>query len=456
MEISPLPHKAPYSFVAHIEVNSPTPVQSPADEMMTESPGLRHVFLEPPKPVIPECVGHSKVFQSTPPANNLARRKKLGLRRPSLSRHKGYTTSAILTTSTRMHADNQLPPFRFGGNSRLSDSTSTMSPSDCFADSPTQDRRPQSANSPCAAAAASIRPRPHFGSMTSLNAARCNGSPASGHVRRPSNPFMRPRKQFRRSLSMFENPGDIATPTKEALPSVSTLQSVMDVEEPREPMLPHFFPEGQNDSIPRISRDTMLEVLDGKYGEHFDQKMVIDCRFEYEYEGGHINGAINYNDKDLLSTHLFRNPMTGRTLLIFHCEYSAHRAPIMARHIRASDRTANAECYPRLTYPDVYILEGGYSGFFTEHRDRCYPQAYVEMDHAEHVQTCEREMGRLRQNRKGLNRAATFAFGQQNPSVQDSPTAPGRRHSRESDDFFLGASPIFDGGLGNTRRMASY
>ncbi|OIW34569.1 Rhodanese-like protein [Coniochaeta ligniaria NRRL 30616] len=331
-----------------------------------------------------------------------------------------------------------------------------MSPSDCFADSPTQDRRPQTANSPCAAAAAAIRPRPHFGSLTGVNAARNNGSPASGHMRRPSNPFMRPRKQFRRSLSMFENPGDITKPKKEGSPPVSTLQSVMDVEEPQDPVLPHFFPEGQNDSIPRISRSTMLEVLDGKYGEHFDQKMIIDCRFEYEYEGGHINGAINYNDKELLSTHLFRQPMSGRTLLIFHCEYSAHRAPIMARHIRAADRTANAECYPRLTYPEVYILDGGYSGFFTEHRDRCYPQAYVEMDHAEHVQTCEREMGRLRQNRKGLNRAATFAFGQQNPSTQDSPTAMGRRHSRESDDMLLGASPIFGNAIAATRRMASY
>ena len=302
-----------------------------------------------------------------------------------------------------------------------------------------------------------------------MNAARNNGSPASGHMRRPSNPFMRPRKQFRRSLSMFENPGDITKPKSETSTPASTLQSVMDVEEPHEPVLPHFFPQGQNDSIPRISRSTMLDVLDGKYGEHFDQKMIIDCRFEYEYEGGHIDGAINYNDKELLSNHLFQTPMTGRTLLIFHCEYSAHRAPIMARHIRAADRTANAECYPRLTYPEVYILDGGYSGFFTEHRDHCYPQAYVEMDHAEHVHTCEREMGRLRQNRKGLHRSATFAFGQQSPSVQDSPTALGRRHSRESDSMLLGDSPMFGNAMaptsrppmfGNaiaaTRRMASY
>lgn len=241
-------------------------------------------------------------------------------------------------------------------------------------------------------------------------------------------------------------------PKKEELAPAATLQAVMDIEEPQEPILPHFFPEGQNDSIPRITRETMLNVLDGKYSEQYTAKMIIDCRFEYEYEGGHIDGAINYNDKELLARHLFDTPMEGRTLLIFHCEYSAHRAPIMARHIRAEDRTANAEHYPRLTYPEVYILDGGYSGFFSEHRNRCSPQAYVEMNAAEHVNTCEREMGRLRQNRRGLGRAQTFAFGQH---VQDSPTAPSRGNSRDLDDM-LGASPILGHDRGHARRMVSF
>lgn len=266
---------------------------------------------------------------------------------------------------------------------------------------------------------------------------------------------MRPRKQFRRSLSMFENPGDIVKPREETF-QPSTLQAVMDVEEAHEPVLPHFFPEGESDNIPRIARCTFLDVLDGKYSERYDQKLVIDCRFEYEYEGGHIDGAINYNDKDLLATHLFRTPMEGRTLLILHCEYSAHRAPIMARHIRAEDRSANAESYPKLTYPEVYILDGGYSGFFAEHRERCYPQAYVEMDAAEHAFTCEREMDRLRQNRKGLSRAATFAFGQRERTVNDSPTAPGRANSHDSPIMMIGASPILGSDRGHARRMASY
>src|SRR5687768_8278241 len=39
MEMSPLPHKAPYvPYVAQMEVQSPTPIVSPADDLMLEAP----------------------------------------------------------------------------------------------------------------------------------------------------------------------------------------------------------------------------------------------------------------------------------------------------------------------------------------------------------------------------------------------------------------------------------
>lgn len=232
------------------------------------------------------------------------------------------------------------------------------------------------------------------------------------------------------------------------------MASVMDIEEAHEPILPHFLPEDPADTIPRISKETFLDVLDGKYSDSFDQKMVIDCRFEYEYDGGHIDGAVNHNDKELLATQLLQTPMGGQTLLVFHCEYSAHRAPLMARHIRSEDRTANAEHYPRLTYPEVYILDGGYSAFFAEHRNRCFPPEYVEMSDEKHKRTCEREMGRLKA-RKGLGRAQTFAFGSREVGLDDSPTAPGRPTSRITSNPMFGESPMYME-RSPARRMASY
>jgi len=260
---------------------------------------------------------------------------------------------------------------------------------------------------------------------------------------------------------MFENPGDLTKPKKDELPP-SNLNTVMDIDELHQPILPHFFQEGQPDSIPRITRDTLVDILDGKFDEHFDQRVIIDCRFEYEFQGGHIDGAVNYNDKDSLSSSLFEPVHSGRTLLILHCEYSAHRAPMMARHVRKQDRDSNIEQYPKLSYPEVYILEGGYSAFYSLHRDRCFPQNYVEMDDKEHAYTCEREMGRLQQRRSKLNRAHTFAFGE--GGIDDSPTAPSRSKSHGHDLTSLGCdlmmtgttSPMMGYDRGYARRMVSY
>lgn len=109
--------------------------------------------------------------------------------------------------------------------------------------------------------------------------------------------------------------------------SAVCLDSIMDIDDPPRLRLPHF--NSDEESLPRITKETMVDVLDGKYGQCYDRSIIIDCRFEYEYEGGHIEGAINVNDKERLATQLFESPPSENTVLIFHCEYSAHRAPIM-------------------------------------------------------------------------------------------------------------------------------
>ena len=74
----------------------------------------------------------------------------------------------------------------------------------------------------------------------------------------------------------------------------------------------------------------MVDVLDGKYDTSFERSLIVDCRFEYEFEGGHIDGAVNHNDKERLTNLLIDQAApNGRSLLIFHCEYSACRAPLM-------------------------------------------------------------------------------------------------------------------------------
>ena len=259
---------------------------------------------------------------------------------------------------------------------------------------------------------------------------------------------------MRRSLSMFENAAEIMKQGKpdDECPQ-GGLKAIMDVEEAYQFQLPHFTPE--EDTLPRITKNTMIEVLDGRYTNYYDQTIIVDCRFEYEYKGGHIDGAINFNNKEELAKKLFETHCPQKTLLIFHCEYSAHRAPITAKFLRHQDRAANAHQYPKLTYPEVYILDGGYSSFFKDYRTRCSPQNYIEMNDKEHALACERGLGRIKQQRQKLSRAQTFAFGQHDQSLDESPSAP----SRHCSDFVMGMDISVDQQFNqqmHSRRMASY
>lgn len=76
---------------------------------------------------------------------------------------------------------------------------------------------------------------------------------------------------------------------------------------------------------------------------------IIDCRFDYEYEGGHIGGAISVKNMEAVEELLLKEgkgvhnngdalPEPSRSgqleegqdvVLIFHCEFSAKRAPTL-------------------------------------------------------------------------------------------------------------------------------
>jgi len=220
---------------------------------------------------------------------------------------------------------------------------------------------------------------------------------------------------------MFQHPDDVMRGQEGFESPLPSLQPANDIDTEYKSKLPHFLPN-EPDSLPRIQQDTLINVINGQYDSHYDKILIVDCRFEYEYDGGHIEKAVNYNDKERLAKDLFDEIPPPRTLLIFHCEYSVHRAPRMAKFVRQYDRTVNAVHYPRLTYPEMYILEGGYHQFFKQHREKCFPQNYIEMEHKDHERACEKGMGKLKQRAK-LSRAQTFAFGQQSPRLDDSPTS---------------------------------
>ena len=119
---------------------------------------------------------------------------------------------------------------------------------------------------------------------------------------------------------------------------------------------------------------------------------IIDVRYKFEYEGGHIEGAENWQhgeDEEFLSAILPTEPLAQkpeatplnqnkRDIVIFHCEFSSQRAPDFHTKLRERDRALNWAVYPGLHYPECYLLHKGYKEFFLNYPDLCTGK-YTEM-----------------------------------------------------------------------------
>ncbi|XP_027701915.1 M-phase inducer phosphatase 2 isoform X3 [Vombatus ursinus] len=141
--------------------------------------------------------------------------------------------------------------------------------------------------------------------------------------------------------------------------------------------------DGRHQDLKYISPETMVAVLTGKFSNIVEKCVILDCRYPYEFEGGHIKGAVNLPLEQDAENFLLVNPILPsedkRVILIFHCEFSSERGPRMCRFIRERDRAAND--YPSLYYPEMYILKGGYKDFFPQYPTFCEPQDYRPMNH---------------------------------------------------------------------------
>ncbi|KAF2088414.1 Rhodanese-like protein [Saccharata proteae CBS 121410] len=416
MDISPLPHKAPYGLIARVTVQSPTPEPTPETDMIQPCSPPPNPLLESPMPA-PE------------------RKKPTFPLRPSLTRTKGYSTNTVTLAKDK---ENDTSPFKFGESYQGKPEQDQLK--QCFRLSPVQERRGFHLQG------GALRPRQP--NVTSNMFSRCNGSPNPGI--RKTGP-VRPRKQIRRSLSMFESPDMCRQDSKDHIPS--GLNSVMDIDDTPQLNLPCIASTGEPNSLPRIDSSTLVDVLNGEYKHVYDEVMVIDCRFEYEFDGGHIDGALNYCEREPLAEKLFDPSRSAhqKSLLVFHCEYSELRAPRMAEFIRSRDRTFNEARYPRLSFPEVYILHGGYSSFYESYKNRCSPQDYRQMGAEGYEQTCEAGLHKIKQRAK-LSRAQTFAFGEHD--VEDSPTAPNR--SRSANYTAMDLETSLGGSRMHARRLASY
>jgi len=142
---------------------------------------------------------------------------------------------------------------------------------------------------------------------------------------------------------------------------------------------------GKNGHLTYITPETLNTCLEQENSK-FNIK-IIDCRYPYEYEGGHIKSAINIWNHPQMIDYFFgsrplwveKDTMYKTNILVFYCEFSSERAPTMASDLRKYDRGQNQ--YPHLHYPEVYILRGGYQAFYEPltFLNNCEPASYTTM-----------------------------------------------------------------------------
>lgn len=146
--------------------------------------------------------------------------------------------------------------------------------------------------------------------------------------------------------------------------------------------------KGRHHDLKSITCETMAGLMRGEFNDKVASYKVIDCRYPYEFEGGHIRGAMNLYNQDLVMDRLVNNKTDEavvldaadepkRHILVFHCEFSSERGPKMSRFLRNYDRNANQ--YPELIYPEVYLLHNGYKEFYESYDELCDPIAYRPM-----------------------------------------------------------------------------
>jgi len=159
----------------------------------------------------------------------------------------------------------------------------------------------------------------------------------------------------------------------------------------------------------------MADLLNENYTDTVSQYMVIDCRYPYEFEGGHIPNAHNLHTRASVEQEFITSTQHHEKkddfepvkplVIVFHCEFSSERGPRMCRFLRELDRAANTHRYPKLHYPELYVLHNGYKAFYEEYSDLCQPSAYVPMLHADYTAQLKLYRGKSSKEKKSRKKS---------------------------------------------------
>jgi len=125
------------------------------------------------------------------------------------------------------------------------------------------------------------------------------------------------------------------------------------------------------DDLDFMEPNELMRIMD-LGDDSFGRVFIVDTRYPYEYEGGHILNAMHLPCRDQIEL-LFERIRTIRCTVIFHCEKSLIRGPRAARYFN------DLLDHEGLTHLKVFVLEGGYSKFYRTQSSEQYitPKGFV-------------------------------------------------------------------------------
>ncbi|CAD8152622.1 unnamed protein product [Paramecium octaurelia] len=138
-------------------------------------------------------------------------------------------------------------------------------------------------------------------------------------------------------------------------------------------------------NIQYISGDTLVKAMKQS------DLIIYDCRYQYEFEGGHIMGAVHLSHSTNLFDELFSQSEQSKKIVVLYCEFSIKRSLEKYFEIRKLDRSINQ--YPKLTYNNLYLLCDGYSKFYQNFSHLCNG-FYISMNDPAYEQQLDKEQQR--------------------------------------------------------------
>lgn len=170
----------------------------------------------------------------------------------------------------------------------------------------------------------------------------------------------------------------------------------------------------KHERFKRIDAATLVKLIDGEFRDTIGSFTIVDCRYPYEYQGGHIVNSLNiHTGAELIKLFIDRKSngeQSSRHIMIFHCEFSSQRGPRLMRLLREKDRQINR--YPELLHPELYLLDGGYRDFYKKYKEYCVPQAYKPMKSRNHRDELKnyRRRRKMATPRRKENRTPDISF----------------------------------------------